>query len=250
MVFLVGYREKEYNAKMKFKNTKTVLLVCAGLIVAYCVFVAWKFNVAEPSTPPVANKALEQLWVDLQTATPHFVEATKADAQTLTLSEQKIKDDVTALFIAGQPDSSDYYSQLWLDAIGKRYVLISQLSIRGSHDEILDSQTGKVTPIPGEVRFYLAPDKNIALYIDYQAIYIYALDQPLFVLVPGSKLSGNETYHSGLSDAFLVPKQTHTKDSVAISVFDSSQLVQNPDAQPNAMQTMNKNVRQIKLLLP
>lgn len=229
---------------------KIIIGVVVFLVAVPSVFVAWKHKVAEPITSPGVRKALEQLQVDLQTATPHFVEATKADAQTLTLSEQKIKDDVTALFIAGQPDSSDYYSQLWLDAIGKRYVLISQLSVRGSHDEILDSQTGKVTPIPGEVRFYLAPDKNIALYIDYQAIYIYALDQQSFVLVPDSKLLENETYHSGLSDAFLVPKQTHTKDSVTISVFDSSQLVQNPDAQPNAMQTMNKNVRQIKLLLP
>ena len=69
------------------------------------------------------------------------------------------------------------------------------------------------------------------------------------VLVSGSQLSGNETYHSGTSDFSMVPVQTHTKSSITISVFDSSQMVQNPDAlsQPTAMQTMNKKVREVTL---
>lgn len=236
--------------KMKFTNTKIVLAICAGLIITSCVFVVWKLKFSAPATPPVDQAALTQLQADLKNISPHFTDIYKDGRQTLNPEEQKIKDDVVALFTAGMPDNRDYYSRLWLDAVGKRYILASQPSAGSSISEIIDSQTGTVMPISSEANIYLASEgRDIALYINYQAIYTYALDQASVLLMPGSQLSGNETYHSGTSDFQLAPVQTHTKNSITISVFDSSQIVQNPDAQPNAMQTMNKKVRQLTLPL-
>lgn len=236
---------------MKITNTKIVLLVVVGLAVLVCIFAVWKLKFSTPAITPVNQAALLQLQAELQNVTPHFIDASKAGGQSLTPAEQKIKDDVIAIFVAGHPEGTDYYSQLWLDAVGTRYILVSQPSAESSFDEIIDSQTGKVILVAGEARYYLASEgRNTALYLGTQAIYLYTLDQDGIVLVSGSQLSGNETYHSGTSDFSMVPVQTHTKDSITISVFDSSQMVQNPDAQPNAMQTMNKKVRQITFTLP
>ena len=232
---------------------KTIISVIVFLVVVACGFAIWKFQSSAPTastTTQVDKAALTQLQADLKNVTPHFIDASKANGQTLTPEEQKIKDDVVALFTAGMPDNKDYYSRLWLDAVGKRYILASQPSAGSSIDEIIDSQTGTVMPISSEANIYLASEgRDIALYINYQAIYTYALDQASVLLMPGSQLSGNETYHSGTSDFQLEPEQTHTKNSITISVFDSSQTVHNPDAlsQPTAMQTMNKKVREVTL---
>ena len=237
---------------MKTKNSKIILLAIVILAVLVCIFAVWKLQSSTPATtttPPVEKTALAQLQTDLQKITPHFIDTRTQSQQVLTPTEQKIKDDVVALLLAENPGGDkDYYSGLWIEAVGKRYILVSQPSAESSYDEVIDFQTGTVTPIAGEARYYLASEgRDIALYIDTQAIRTYTLDQADAVLISGSQLSGNETYHSGTSDAYLVPDQTHTKNSITISVFDSSQIVQNPDAQKNAMQTMNKKLREVTL---
>lgn len=195
------------------------------------------------------QRAIAKLLSDMKNVMPHFVDATRVHSQALTPEESEIKDRVVELLIAKNPGGSeDYYSAIWLNAIGKRYILISQPSAESSHDEIIDSQTGTVTPISGEVRYYLTSEgRDVALYIDYTSVHIYTLDQPDVVLVKGSQLIDNETYHSGTSDAYLSPVQTHTTHSMTISVFDSSQIVPNPESQPNAIQTMYKKLRDIVL---
>jgi hypothetical protein len=199
---------------------------------------------------------LAPLQADLQNVAPHFVDASEANRQTLTPEEQKIKDDVIALFAARQSDNQQYYSGIWLDAVGKRYVLVSQPSADSAYDVVVDSKTGSTAIIPNGASYashYLplerqdSEGRHIALYIGYQDLYTYTLDQGSFVLVPGSKLSGSETYHSGRSDFRIDPEETHVGDSITISVFDSSQIVQNPDAQENGMQTMSKKVREVTL---
>ena len=234
---------------------KVTIAAVALLVLLVCGFATWKLQ-KEPTTSPtdiqsnqIDQVALAQLQADLQEITPHFIDASKANGQILTSQEQKIKDDLVAVFLATNPGGDkDYYSNVWLNAVGKRYSLITQPSGGGSYDEVIDSKTGKITVVPGEARYYLASEgRDIALYIDNQAIRTYTLDQADAVLVPGSVLSGNETYHLGTSDLSIVPVQTHTKNSITISVFDSSQIVQNPDAQPNAMQTMNKKTRIVTL---
>jgi hypothetical protein len=200
--------------------------------------------------PPQSQEMLARLQTDLRAIEPHFIDADRMNAQSLTPEESEIKDDLIGLFITEHRDDEDNYNTLWINAIGKRYILASKPVAETSYDEIIDSQTGAVTRIPGEARYYLAPEgRDVALYIDNQAIRTYTLDQGDAVLVPGSQLSGTETYHSGTSDAYLVPEQTHTKNSITISVFDSSQIVQNPDtlSQPTALQTMNKKVRDVTL---
>lgn len=223
-----------------------------------CGFVVWKLSTPNMPAPVTTNTdtttqnsqvALAQLQADLQEVTPHFIDASKGSGQTLTSEEQKIKDDMVAVLLAADPgQSKDYLSSAWLNAVGKRYILVTQPSGGSSLNEIVDSQTGKITIIPGERAYYLASEgRDIALYIDTQAIHTYSLDQADAVLVSGSQLSGNETYHSGTSDFQIAPVQTHTKNSITISVFDSSQTVKNPNAQPNEMQTMNKKLRSITL---
>lgn len=234
---------------------KTILGVIVVTVLAFA-FIAWKLNApkiaqspSEQATSTADPAVLAKLQADLQTVAPHFIDASKGNGQTLTPEEQKIKDDVVALFlVANSANNRDYYSNLWLNAVGKRYILATQPSSGSSYDEIIDSQTGKVTPIPGEARYYLASEgRNVALYVDTQAIHIYTLDQADAILVSGSQLSGTETYHSGTSDFQIAPVQTHTKNSITISVFDSSQIVKNPDAQPNEMQTMNMKIRDLTL---
>ena len=238
---------------MNFKQFYTGRVIGFVVVVAVAlgVFAVWKPQSSAPTvstTTQVDKTALAQLQTDLRSITPHFIDASKANGQMLTPEEQKTKDDVVALFTARMPDNKDYYSGLWLDALGRRYILVSQPSAGSSFDEIIDSQTGNVTPISAERAYYLASDgRDIALYIGTQAIYTYTLDQADVVLVPDSQLSGNDTYHSGTSDFQLAPEQTHTKNSIIISIFDSSQIVQNPDASPNAMQTMSKRVREVTL---
>jgi hypothetical protein len=221
---------------------KIILGILTIVIVLGGCFAAWRLQQPSPE--------LTRFQTDLQDVEPHFIPQSDGKAgATYTPDEQKIRNDTVALLLAENPSQdAGYYAGLWLDAVGKRYVLATQPSGGSARDEIIDSQTGKVTDIPGDARLYLAAEgRDAALYIDTQAVYAYALDQGNFTLVPGSQLSGNETYHSGMSDSQLAPVQTHTVNSITISVFDSSQIVRNPDAQPNALQTMNKKVRDVTL---
>jgi len=121
---------------------------------------------------------------------------------------------------------------IFLNAIGERYILLTEADVKKARDQILDTQTGDVTPVPGGLRFYFAPNREIALFLDLQAIRTYSLDQASATLVPGSQLSGTETYHSGYAEgigADMNPQYTKTKNSIIISVFDSSKMVSNPD---------------------
>ncbi|OYV27977.1 MAG: hypothetical protein B7W98_00570, partial [Parcubacteria group bacterium 20-58-5] len=121
------------------------------------------------------------------------------------------------------------------------YILLTEAS-KFANDEVLDTQTGQVVPFTntrGETkRYYLAPERSIALYIEPQALYTYSLDQAATTLVAGSQLSGTETYNNGYisgADIFINPEETHTLDSITISVFDSSKRVPNPNASGVAM---------------
>lgn len=59
---------------MKFKNTKIVLAVCAGLIVASCVFVVWNLKFFMFNTLPVNKAELVQGQVNLQNVTHNFID--------------------------------------------------------------------------------------------------------------------------------------------------------------------------------
>lgn len=217
---------------------KKSLLVGLGAVLLVGGVVAWKLH---------DKPALAQLRTDMQGVTPHFIDSSKANGQTLTVQEQKIKDDVIALFIASEPDNKDFYSNLWLDAIGKRYILVSQPIAESSYDVIIDSQTGTATPIPESARYDLSSsNRNAVLYIDTQHIYLYTLDQPATMLVPGSALTGTETYHSGEADMpSILPRMSWTPNSITITIFDTSKRQPNPKLGVGA--TMNGVVREVAL---
>ncbi len=233
---------------------KTIFIAVIVIVLIVGIGV-WKVStsriiqtITERGTPSLDQAALLQLQTDIQGITPHFIDASRTSDKSV--KEQNIKNDIVAFLSAGQPDNKDYYSGLSLDAVGKRYVLISQPSGGSSYDEIIDSQTGKVTHITGKRSYRIASkERDVVLYINNQSIYTYTLDQASPVLVPGSHIFGTETYHSGTSDFELTPEQTHTKNSIKISIFDSSQTetAHNPNAQRNAMQVMNKKVRSVTL---
>ncbi|OYV63745.1 MAG: hypothetical protein B7X03_00695 [Parcubacteria group bacterium 21-58-10] len=204
-------------------------------------------------TPLVDEKtALAQLQADMQNVTPHFIPNDDGSAQVkYSPEEQKIRDDLVTLFAARyaavdptSPKQSllvEAGNGIWPHAIGKRYILLTEAS-KFANDEVLDTQTGQVVPFTntrGETkRYYLAPERSIALYIEPQALYTYSLDQAATTLVAGSQLSGTETYNNGYisgADIFINPEETHTLDSITISVFDSSKRVPNPNASGVAM---------------
>lgn len=266
---------------MKKNHKTTILVATACFAVLACVFAVWKLQspTATPypstatstpdiSAPIVIDKTavdpalLTRLQADLHGITPYFVDSRSYDGKPLTPQENKIKNDIVDIFVSKESGNREFYSQLWPVAIGKRYVLITQLA-RTYYDILIDSQTGEtsflqnaasyvVHRLPFELPQPASNGRQTVLYIGYEDIYTYTLDEGTFVLVPGSKLSGSETYHNGRGDFSLMVDETHDDDSIHISVFDGSQVVQNPDAlsQPTAMQTMNKKVRQLTLPVP
>jgi len=215
------------------------------------------------STSIVINKAvvdpslITQLQADLQSITPYFVDSRSYDGKPLTPQEEKIKNDVISILVAKEPENKEYYSQLWIRAIGKRDVVVMQPSADSYYDILIDSQTGETSYLKNAANYIVHPlpfehhdpasGRQAVLYIGYQDMYIYTLDEGTFVLVPGSKLTGSETYHSGTSDAYLNAEETHTDNSINISVFDSSQVVNNPYVSGSAMNTMNKKLREVDL---
>lgn len=217
------------------------------------------------STPIVVDKTavnpalLTKLQTDLQGITPYFVDSRGYDGKPLTPQEEKIRNDIADILEskAATNGHGDDYSQSWPIAIGKRYVLIT-VPTHTYYDILIDSQTGEssilqnaasyvVHRLPFERPQPASNGRQTVLYIGYEDIYTYTLDEGTFVLVPGSQLSGSETYHNGRGDFSLMVDETHTDDSITISVYDGSQVVQNPYAQPNALQTMNKKLREVTL---
>lgn len=231
--------------------SKRALWGLGAVILLLLVFVVWKLHSTAPTTSttlPVDKAALAQLQTDMQGVTPHFIETGDDNRQTYTPADQKIKDDVIELFVAGEPDNKDFYSNLWLDAIGTRYILATQPIAESSSDEIIDSQTGTVMPIPEAARYDLSPGgRNAMLYIDSQHIYLYTLDQATTTLVSGSALSGTETYTSGIADnpAIIPSGMSYTQNSITLTVYDSSKRVPNPKLGIGA--TMNGSVREVTL---
>lgn len=236
---------------MKSINSKILLITIVCLVVLACAFAIWKMYAAMTTsfvTSRSSQVALAQLQNDLQNVTPHFIDANKASRQMYTPEEQKIKDDVVRFSLASNPEGDkDYYSGLWIDALGKRYILITQPIAESSYDEVIDSQTGTVTPIPEAARYDLSSGgRNAVFYIDTQHIYLYTLDQPATTLVSGSELSGTETYTSGIADnPDIIPSESYTQNSITITIFDSSKRVPNPKLGVGA--TMNGAVREVTL---
>lgn len=228
---------------MKHANA---LVGIACLALAACILVLLNSRVpasvqlAVSSTSAIDERAaLAQLQSDLKPITPHFVDASSQTEQTLTPEDHNIKNDVAELLSAqysaaypslpARTPEDLLRSDLWLSAIGRRYVLITQSGAERTSDAILDSQTGEVTRIPSLDIYDLAPDRDLILYIDTQALYTYSLDQATTTLVTGSRLSGSETYHDGAEEILDHAHESHTTDRITISVFDSGSRVPNPE---------------------
>ena len=248
--------------------------------IVLCAFAVWKLqpsantsssgatstpSATTTSTPIVSDKTavdpalLIRLQADLEGITPYFLDVRSYDGKPLTPQEAKIRDRIVDILVSKEPANRDYYSPLWPLAIGKRYVLAAQPSASGYYDILIDSQTGESSFLQNATSYIIHPlsferpqpasnGRQTVLYIGYQDLYSYTLDRGSFVLVAGSKLLGSETYHNGRSDFVLSPEETHDDNSIHISVFDSWQVIQDPYAQPNAMQTTNKKIREVTLL--
>ncbi len=227
-------------------NQKTIISAVIILVVPICGLIVWKLPKV-PSTPVVSTSdvvtietALTQLQSDMVNITPHLVVPTWQQGQMLTTDEKKIEANIgmllTAQYVVTYPKNPVFKfrpgNDFWINAIGKRYILAALAGADSLTDVIIDSQTGQVTPISKTLRHYFAPERDIVLYIDKQSLYTYSLDQATTTLVAGSQLSGTETYHNGYIDGVGIqinPQETHTKNSITISIFDSSKMVENPD---------------------
>lgn len=264
---------------MTLKQFYTGRVIGFAVVVAaaLCGFAAWKLLIpagthpAETVPAPAADAPvvidtaavdpvlLAQLQGDLKDVKPYFVDTRGYDGKPLAAQEEKITNDVAAILAAKAASKGigDDYSQIWPIAIGTRYVLIT-VPTHTYYDVLIDSHTGESSflqnaasyiahRLPFEHPQPATSGRQTVLYIGYEDIYTYTLDEGAFVLVPGSKLTGSETYHNGRGDFSLMVDETHDEQSIHISVYDGSQVVQNPYAQPNALQTMNKEVREVTL---
>ena len=117
---------------MKNINQRILVIAIIVLAVLVCMFAIWKLQSPTSTaiaTPPVdkaalAKVALARLQANMQNVTPHFIDANRVNAQSLTPEESEIKDDIIGLFITENPgESEDYYSTIWLNGVGKRYIL-------------------------------------------------------------------------------------------------------------------------------
>ncbi len=216
---------------MRKSSSTTILIATLALVIAGAVCGIWKWQISETPALRTANARLQ---ADLQGVAPHFTASAAFDMTKLSPEDTKIHDDVVAVLAADKPENAEYYSQIWVAAVGKRYILVSQPSAESSYDMILDAKTGKsgtIEDAASYVHYYpaSATAKQAALYIGAQDIYTYMLDTASFLLVPGSHLSGTETYHSGEADVpSVIPHQNHTDDSITITVFDSAIRMPNP----------------------
>jgi hypothetical protein len=226
---------------MKQRTSVEAIIV---VVLIACGFAVWTQR--SPAATPDTNSAtfideksaLAQLQTDTQNMTPHFIVPTWKQGQTLTPEEKKIETDVATLmgaqYATAYPNNPAFKfmpgTDFWVNIIGKRYILITQLGADKSNDVILDSQTGQMIQIPGIIPLYL-PESDIALNIGAQAIYAYSLDKASSTLVAGSELSGTETYNDGIGELGppIAVQETHTKNSIIISVFDSSKAISTPD---------------------
>lgn len=232
------------------KNKKIVIVLILAILAGLGWLVMEKSKVLTPSTDTtytlVGEKiTLAQLQTDMQSIASHFIANNQGSGHaTLTSEEQKIHDGLIALYTArytaANPSTpadawlAEAQNGIWLNAIGKRYILLTEANAKSATDVILDVQTGQTTSISGskKLRYYLAPEREIALYVDSQALYTYSLDQVSATLISGSQISGTETYHNGYIGGIGIeinPQETHTKNSITISIFDSSKSVPNPD---------------------
>ncbi len=264
------------------KQGAIIVVVVVGALLL-CGFTVWKLRpssyeskstLSTKSANLVDEKtALAELQADMQNVTPHFIAHNAGNGHaTLTPKEQKIRDDLVTLYAAryyAEAEFADNQAKankladrntladqanslltaqngIWLNAIGKSYILATEANAKEAMDEVLDSQTGQITSISSTkaLSYYFAPERSISLYIEPQALYTYSLDQATTTLVVGSKLQGTETYDSGFADgpgARINPQETHTKNSITISIFDSSKSVPNPDLEGA---TMYEKIRQ------
>lgn len=217
------------------RHTKAIGIGIACVALVAGAFAVWKLDA--PASPAALRideaTALAHLQNDMQDIEPHFVDARMQTAQALSLTDDKIKSDVAELYSARysyalSPDDL-LRTGLWLSAIGKRYILVTEAGAESIHDTILDSQTGMVARIPSLDIYDLAPDRDLKLYIDAQALYTYSLDHATTTPVANSQLSGGETYHDGAGEILDHAHESHTIESITISVFDTGSRVPNPD---------------------
>jgi hypothetical protein len=222
---------------------KIFSIVLLGIILVSFVYFYYNKTSLSGSTPSL----VVQLQKDMTGVTPHFLDASKASGQVLSESENKIKNDIISILSESDDKNAEFYSQIWLQAIGSRYVVVSQPRAGSSYDEVMDSHTGKIVLIPGTSKINLfSLGRKSMLYVDTQSIHLYSLDADSPVQVVGSQLLGTETYSSGATDNANVEfVETHTATSVAITVFDTSKRVPNPSLGHGAK--MNGSVRKVTL---
>ncbi len=186
---------------------------------------------------------------ELTKVTPGLIEY-KQDGegkQILSLEFEKIKKTAADIIKAKDPGSEEYYAYLIIRAVGKRYVLMTNPTVRGGNDIVVDfvNKTSKPISSVGDSAFYT---KYTSVYISGNKISYYKLDAPDSLVLPNSELSGGETYHAGDGDFVLSPKETHTDTTLTIAIFDSKIFLQDPNnpTDPGGF----KKLRDITFTLP
>jgi hypothetical protein len=118
-------------------------------------------------------------------------------------------------------------SRIRIRAIAAQTILVSIMTTTGWNDILIDTASGKRTFVSTGGIYSIMLGDTI-LYVDRTIIQYYRLGQESFFILPGSQLSGTETYMSTVGNIVDLPSLTDTEGMITISVYDIKQEVRDP----------------------
>jgi len=204
--------------------------------------------------PEISTSSSLVSQIDLSKVEPGFVFHEKG--QGISRELQTIQSEARNILIGTEPDIAPIAYDAWLQGVGQRYGLLRVFhgvdgwTVKG--DFIIDfvDRTSARISSEGDRDLYT---QDAVVYISPGRVTYYKIDSPSALVLPGSALPAGQTYDGGYiprnsSLKAFNPRETHTNNTLTISVFDPYAFVELPD---NPLyQKMNKWLRDITLTLP
>ena len=144
--------------------------------------------------------------------TPQLIEDRELENIPLSQELKEVKKEISNIL----------KSEIFLKGISGNYVLFSILNMSGSNDSVFNIATKNTLYFPdSSLAYRIKINNSKILYIATNKIYLYELGDKNFRELLGSKLVGNETYHSGDGDRNVVPVESHTEKNIKLRIFDN-----------------------------
>ncbi len=144
--------------------------------------------------------------------TPQLIEDRELENISLSQELKEVKKEI----------SNTLKSEIFLKGISGNYVLFSILNMSGSNDSIFNMSTKNTIYFPeSDIAYAIKISSSTILYVGMNSVYLYKLGNSDFKELLESKLSNNETYHSGNGDRIVFPIESHTEKNIKLQVFDN-----------------------------